>query len=554
MTHAGGLDLGVAGRSRSPRSSAGGSCGRRRRRPVPRCRRALYLALVAATFGPRSTWRPLERHVGAAPLARPGRGARRALASASRGAGAAPRARRGRAAGRRPRAVAAAGRAARRPRRTSATRPRARLPARATGRLVDAQGRPGRARRPTASATTLVRDGRVVAVLGHAPGLLDDEQLVEEVAPRPGSRSRTSGCRPRSRHGSRSCAPPARGSSTAGDAERRRLERDLHDGAQQRLVGLSLVAAARCARGSAGGRELAALDEADAELRLAIAELRELAHGIFPAVLADEGLAAAVEALAEEGRVPSRSARCPTGVRRRPSRRPRTPSSPRPRGRRAAAGTSAPTRVDGAAGRRGRERRRDGSTSSRCEDRVGALDGRLDGRRDATGGVTDPRGAPVRVVIADDEMLLREGLARLLAEAGFEVVGKAGTPTSCSRARRADPPGRRDRRHPDAADPHRRGPRRRAGDPRSHPEPSACSCSPTTSSRATRCACSSSTRALGLPAQGARLGRRGARRRAAPDRRGRVRDRPDDRRAARRAAARGGPLDELTDASARCSR
>jgi signal transduction histidine kinase len=86
----------------------------------------------------------------------------------------------------------------------------------------------------------------------------------------------------------------------AGDAERRRLERDLHDGAQQRLVGLSL--ALRLLRSQLGAdHELVArLDEVEAELRRAVAELRELAHGIHPAVLSDEGLAAAVEALAED--------------------------------------------------------------------------------------------------------------------------------------------------------------------------------------------------------------------------------------------------------------
>jgi signal transduction histidine kinase len=94
----------------------------------------------------------------------------------------------------------------------------------------------------------------------------------------------------------------------AGDAERKRLERDLHDGAQQRLVGLSL--SLRLARARLG-TELDAtaarhLDEADLELREAIADLRELAHGIFPVALADEGLAAALEALAEDALVPVR--------------------------------------------------------------------------------------------------------------------------------------------------------------------------------------------------------------------------------------------------------
>jgi signal transduction histidine kinase len=92
----------------------------------------------------------------------------------------------------------------------------------------------------------------------------------------------------------------------AGDAERQRLERDLHDGAQQRLVGLSLaLRLARPRPGPATGPDLTSLiDQAGRELRLAIDELRDLAHGIYPAVLADEGLAAAVEALAERSPIP----------------------------------------------------------------------------------------------------------------------------------------------------------------------------------------------------------------------------------------------------------
>jgi signal transduction histidine kinase len=85
-----------------------------------------------------------------------------------------------------------------------------------------------------------------------------------------------------------------------GDAERRRLERDLHDGAQQRLVGLSL--ALRLARAKLGPHPdpnlVALIDRTEDALRMAIDELRDLAHGIYPAVLTDEGLSAAVEALA----------------------------------------------------------------------------------------------------------------------------------------------------------------------------------------------------------------------------------------------------------------
>jgi signal transduction histidine kinase len=91
----------------------------------------------------------------------------------------------------------------------------------------------------------------------------------------------------------------------AGDAERRRLERNLHDGAQQRLVSLSL--ALRLARTRlASDRDAAAkaMDEAAGELAVALEELRELARGIHPAVLTDRGLKAAVEALAVRAPVP----------------------------------------------------------------------------------------------------------------------------------------------------------------------------------------------------------------------------------------------------------
>jgi signal transduction histidine kinase len=95
----------------------------------------------------------------------------------------------------------------------------------------------------------------------------------------------------------------------ATDAERRRLERDLHDGAQQRLVSLSLalrLLRARLAAVSERDHEaIAAADEAAAELRIAIRELRELARGIHPAILTEAGLGAAISALAERSPVPA---------------------------------------------------------------------------------------------------------------------------------------------------------------------------------------------------------------------------------------------------------
>jgi signal transduction histidine kinase len=169
-------------------------------------------------------------------------------------------------------------------------------------RLVDGRGRPVELHSDL-ETTSLVQDGRAVAVLGHRPGLLDDEHLVEEIA----AAARLALENERLQAEVRARLQELRASRTrivgAGDAERKRLERDLHDGAQQRLVGLSL--SLRLLRGRMADAD-GKLEEAENELRQAAAELRELAHGIFPAVLADEGLGAAVEALAEEARVPIR--------------------------------------------------------------------------------------------------------------------------------------------------------------------------------------------------------------------------------------------------------
>ena len=91
----------------------------------------------------------------------------------------------------------------------------------------------------------------------------------------------------------------------AGDAARRRLERNLHDGAQQRLVSLSL--ALRLAQSKLATDPEAAdkvLGSAREELALALDELRELARGIHPAILTDRGLVAALEALAGRSPVP----------------------------------------------------------------------------------------------------------------------------------------------------------------------------------------------------------------------------------------------------------
>jgi signal transduction histidine kinase len=91
----------------------------------------------------------------------------------------------------------------------------------------------------------------------------------------------------------------------AADAERRRIERDLHDGAQQRLVAVAVtLGLVEGLIESDPARATELVGQARAEAQLAIKELRELARGIHPALLTDLGLAAALQALASRAPVP----------------------------------------------------------------------------------------------------------------------------------------------------------------------------------------------------------------------------------------------------------
>ena len=163
------------------------------------------------------------------------------------------------------------------------------------GRVVDVRGLSATLE---GEVTPLLRGHRELGLLGHKKGLLVDREVVaaaglafENEHLQAEARARLEDLR----------ASRAR-VVAAGDAERRRLERDLHDGAQQGLVALSL--ALRHARSHVDARDdpsrAARLDEAHATLGEALEDLRRLAHGIFPAVLTDEGLPAALETLADE--------------------------------------------------------------------------------------------------------------------------------------------------------------------------------------------------------------------------------------------------------------
>ena len=167
------------------------------------------------------------------------------------------------------------------------------------GRLVDARGRPVRLDGQT---TGLVRAGREVAVLSHREGLFSAPGSAEQVATAAGLAFDNERLQAEVRAQLEELRASRSRIVATGDAERRRMERDLHDGAQQRLVVLALsLRVARSRLASDPPPDIVArIDEAEAEARLALAELRELARGIFPAVLDEGGLAAAVESLAED--------------------------------------------------------------------------------------------------------------------------------------------------------------------------------------------------------------------------------------------------------------
>ncbi len=170
--------------------------------------------------------------------------------------------------------------------------------------LVDAAGCTAAAADGQA-VTLVVRGGETVAVLAHRPGLLDDPALAGEIS----AAARLVLDNERLQAQTRAQLADLRASRArivqSGDAERRRLERDLHDGAQQQLVALSLGLQLAALR-AADADEAARLDQARTEVGMVLAQLRQLARGLYPRELADEGLSAALETLAEGSAEPVR--------------------------------------------------------------------------------------------------------------------------------------------------------------------------------------------------------------------------------------------------------
>jgi signal transduction histidine kinase len=168
-------------------------------------------------------------------------------------------------------------------------------------RFVDARGHPVEVSGP--GWTEVEVQGRRIAAIAHDPALHEEPALVRTA----GAAAALALENQRLAAELRARIEDLRASRArvvqAGDAERRRLERDLHDGAQSRLVALALKL--RLARMNVpdGSEAAALLDESSAELQASLDELRELARGLHPVVLTDRGLAAAVRILASRAPV-----------------------------------------------------------------------------------------------------------------------------------------------------------------------------------------------------------------------------------------------------------
>jgi len=173
-------------------------------------------------------------------------------------------------------------------------------------RWVDADGRPvslsvSDGTSHLRSITFVESDGERLAALIHDPAL--DEGLVRGADAAAGMAIANERLRAQVRAQLEEVRASRQRIVEAGDRERKRVERNLHDGAQQRLVTISL-ALGMLQREDLDPAALDGLAQASSELKEAIAELRELARGIHPAILSEEGLGAAVESIADRSSVP----------------------------------------------------------------------------------------------------------------------------------------------------------------------------------------------------------------------------------------------------------
>ena len=173
------------------------------------------------------------------------------------------------------------------------------------GRYIDEFGKPTIVPdRPGRAVTLLTASDEVVAALVHDPALLDEPALVESVRTTAGLVLENERLAAEVRAQLAQVRASRARLLIATDEERRRIERDLHDGAQQRLV--ALCVALGLAAGRTEGPAQQALLRAQDELDEAISELRQLARGIHPTLLREEGLDAAIDGVVRRAPLPVR--------------------------------------------------------------------------------------------------------------------------------------------------------------------------------------------------------------------------------------------------------
>jgi signal transduction histidine kinase len=156
------------------------------------------------------------------------------------------------------------------------------------------------------AATLINSDGAQLAALVHDPSLSSERELLDAVTAAAGIALENG----RLHVKLRARLEELRGSRErvleAGQQERQRLERDLHDGAQQRLIALSLALGRLERRQTMDARARAGIDDARAEIARSLEELRSISRGLHPAVVTGHGLGVALESLAAEAAVPVR--------------------------------------------------------------------------------------------------------------------------------------------------------------------------------------------------------------------------------------------------------
>jgi signal transduction histidine kinase len=174
-------------------------------------------------------------------------------------------------------------------------------------RYVDVEGRPFAV--PSESeardVSVVEREGRLIAALVHDPALSEEPELVDSVCAAAALALENERLQAELRARLEELRASRARIVEAADDERRRIERNLHDGTQQRLVSISMalgLAQAKLAKDP--GAASAVFGEARQGLSAALEELRELSHGIHPAVLTDRGLVAALDELSLHAAVP----------------------------------------------------------------------------------------------------------------------------------------------------------------------------------------------------------------------------------------------------------